>query len=251
MVKHRFLIYKFEDFAEYLTSFKNDSLHDLYSNFISHFTSKFTNHFNTEFTRKPDFPTTIIFLERDDFLKQFKKFKHKEKLTCTGKKRTIVQSCPSNFQDFYKEIYARILVERKPCLNNESLNTVAFDSNYKCVTRRIAACTRSYSGLEYFNKKDRSEMMKVGNKFKITSKDDKTNKKVLLEAQLSQISGVTEAKARAITKVYPDLGLLIDEMEMIGRDRFAEVEIVIGVGVRAKRGRIGGAISRKMFELFC
>ena len=94
-------------------------------------------------------------------------------------------------------------------------------------------------------------MMKVSNKFKITSKDDTINKKLLLEAQLCQISGVTEAKARAITKLYPDLGLLMDGMEMIGKDRFAEVEIVVGVGVRAKKGRIGGSISKKLFELFC
>ena len=80
---------------------------------------------------------------------------------------------------------------------------------------------------------------------------DKENRKCLLEAQLCQISGITEQKARAITKNYPTLNDLIIELESKGVDNFAKIEITVGVGVRQKQTNVGLGIAKKLYDLYC
>ena len=94
-------------------------------------------------------------------------------------------------------------------------------------------------------------MMKVSNKFKITSKTDKDNKKQLLEAQLCQINGITQAKAHAIVKNYQSITELIDTIENLGKEEFAKTELIVGVGVSSRKTKIGNAISEKLFQMFC
>ena len=43
--------------------------------------------------------------------------------------------------------------------------------------------------------------------------------------------------------------MLIEEMEELGQETFGNIEIITGAGVRAKKSKIGQAISKKMFDL--
>lgn len=94
-------------------------------------------------------------------------------------------------------------------------------------------------------------MMKVSNKFKMTTKNDKDNKKQLFEAQLCQINGITQAKAHAIVKKYQSVTELIDAIESVGKEEFARTELIVGVGVSSRQTKIGNSISEKLYQLFC